>query len=181
MGTALREQGHKVRLIPAQFIKPYRKSNKNDFIDAEAIAGFPKRERPDTAARATDLQASESQPVFRLTTTNKNRRPAYLLTACFYQFNRLFCRCRRAFPLVNLWRLGGLCLLEPLDVLVLSFHVGLFRFGTVYRSRELAAKIASARTVVADVVVRVMEDRTVTRQCKNCEQKQHQESCHHVG
>src|SRR6201987_3251208 len=38
MGAALREQGHEVRLIPAQFIKPYRKSNKNDFIDAEAIA-----------------------------------------------------------------------------------------------------------------------------------------------
>ena len=38
MGSALREQGHQVRLIPAQFIKPYRKSNKNDFIDAEAIA-----------------------------------------------------------------------------------------------------------------------------------------------
>ena len=26
-----------MRLIPAQFVKPYRKSNKNDFIDAEAI------------------------------------------------------------------------------------------------------------------------------------------------
>jgi len=38
MGAALREQGHHVRLIPAQFVKPYRKSNKNDFIDAEAIA-----------------------------------------------------------------------------------------------------------------------------------------------
>jgi len=38
MGAALRGQGHEVRLIPAQFIKPYRKSNKNDFIDAEAIA-----------------------------------------------------------------------------------------------------------------------------------------------
>jgi len=25
-------------LIPAQFVKPYRKSNKNDFLDAEAIA-----------------------------------------------------------------------------------------------------------------------------------------------
>jgi transposase len=37
MGAALREQGHDVRLIPAQFIKPYRKSNKNDFVDAEAI------------------------------------------------------------------------------------------------------------------------------------------------
>src|ERR1044071_9160372 len=38
LGTALREQGHQVRLIPAQFVKPYRKSNKNDFIDAEVIA-----------------------------------------------------------------------------------------------------------------------------------------------
>jgi len=38
VGAALREQGHEVRLIPAQFLKPYRKSNKNDFLDAEAIA-----------------------------------------------------------------------------------------------------------------------------------------------
>ncbi len=38
VGSALREQGHQVRLIPAQFVKPYRKSNKNDFLDAEAIA-----------------------------------------------------------------------------------------------------------------------------------------------
>lgn len=30
--------GHKVRIIPAQFVKPYVKSNKNDTIDAEAIA-----------------------------------------------------------------------------------------------------------------------------------------------
>jgi hypothetical protein len=32
LGTVLREQGHQVRLIPAQFVKPYRKTNKNDFI-----------------------------------------------------------------------------------------------------------------------------------------------------
>src|SRR6516162_3372669 len=38
LGAGLREQGHQVRLIPAQFVKPYRKSNKNDFLDAEAIA-----------------------------------------------------------------------------------------------------------------------------------------------
>ena len=38
MGAALRGQGHQVRLIPAQFVKPYRKLNKNDFLDAEAIA-----------------------------------------------------------------------------------------------------------------------------------------------
>ena len=30
--------GHQVRIIPAQFVKPYVKSNKNDIIDAEAIA-----------------------------------------------------------------------------------------------------------------------------------------------
>jgi transposase len=30
--------GHDVRIIPAQFVKPYLKSNKNDFNDAEAIA-----------------------------------------------------------------------------------------------------------------------------------------------
>src|ERR1700723_1324860 len=38
LGRVLREQGHDVKLIPAQFVKPYVKSNKNDFLDAEAIA-----------------------------------------------------------------------------------------------------------------------------------------------
>ena len=45
LGRALREQGHEVRLIPAQYVKPYVKTNKSDFIDAEAIAeavGRPK-------------------------------------------------------------------------------------------------------------------------------------------
>src|SRR5437764_3563537 len=38
LGRALREQGHDVRLIPAQYVKAFVKTNKNDFIDAEAIA-----------------------------------------------------------------------------------------------------------------------------------------------
>jgi transposase len=38
IGAALRDQSHDVRLIPAQFVKPFVKSNKNDFLDAEAIA-----------------------------------------------------------------------------------------------------------------------------------------------
>jgi transposase len=38
LGRALREQGHEVRLIPAQYVKPYVKTNKSDYIDAEAIA-----------------------------------------------------------------------------------------------------------------------------------------------
>jgi transposase len=51
LGRALREQGHDVRLIPAQFVKPFVKSNKNDFVDAEAIAEAVERKnialRPD--------------------------------------------------------------------------------------------------------------------------------------
>src|SRR5579872_4876639 len=38
LARALREQGHEVRLIPAQYVKPYVKTNKNDYVDAEAIA-----------------------------------------------------------------------------------------------------------------------------------------------
>jgi transposase len=38
LGRALKQQGHDVRLIAAQFVKPFVKSNKNDFVDAEAIA-----------------------------------------------------------------------------------------------------------------------------------------------
>src|SRR6516162_9660419 len=38
LGRALREQGHDVRLMPAQYVKPFVKTNKNDYIDAEAIA-----------------------------------------------------------------------------------------------------------------------------------------------
>ena len=38
LGRVLRQQGHNVKLIPAQFVKPFVKSNKNDFLDAEVIA-----------------------------------------------------------------------------------------------------------------------------------------------
>jgi transposase len=38
LGRALQEQGHEVRLMPAQYVKPYVKTNKNDYVDAEAIA-----------------------------------------------------------------------------------------------------------------------------------------------
>ncbi|MCV2880397.1 IS110 family transposase [Sedimentimonas flavescens] len=38
LARKLRELGHDVRIIPAQFVKPYVKSHKNDIIDAEAIA-----------------------------------------------------------------------------------------------------------------------------------------------
>lgn len=37
-GRVFAKAGHEVRILPAQFVKPYLKANKNDFNDAEAIA-----------------------------------------------------------------------------------------------------------------------------------------------
>jgi transposase len=56
LGRALREQGHDVKLIPAQFVKPFVKSNKNDFLDAEAIAEAVDRENMRFVPIKTDDQ-----------------------------------------------------------------------------------------------------------------------------
>jgi transposase len=61
LGRALREQGHEVRLIPAQFVRRFVKSNKNDYRDAEAIAEAVERENMRFVSLKTedqlDLQA----------------------------------------------------------------------------------------------------------------------------
>jgi transposase len=56
LGRALRAQGHDVKLIPAQFVKPFVKSNKNDFIDAEAIAEAVERQNMRFVPIKTDDQ-----------------------------------------------------------------------------------------------------------------------------
>jgi len=38
IGRQLAAVGHDVRLIPAQYVKPFLKGHKNDYRDAEAIA-----------------------------------------------------------------------------------------------------------------------------------------------
>ena len=45
LGRPLRAQGHDVRLMPAQYVKPYVQTNKSDYIDAEAIAEAVQRPR----------------------------------------------------------------------------------------------------------------------------------------
>jgi len=61
LGRALREQGHDVRLIPAQYVKPYVKTNKSDYIDAEAISEAVQRPTmrfvPIKTEEQLDLQA----------------------------------------------------------------------------------------------------------------------------
>ena len=61
LGRAVREQGHEVRLMPAQYVKPYVQTNKSDFLDAEAIAEAVQRPRmrfvPIKTEEQLDLQA----------------------------------------------------------------------------------------------------------------------------
>ncbi len=61
LGRALREQGHSVRLMPAQYVKPYVQTNKSDYLDAEAIAEAVQRPRmrfvPIKTEEQLDLQA----------------------------------------------------------------------------------------------------------------------------
>jgi transposase len=56
LARALREQGHDARLIPAKYVKPYVKTNKNDYIDAEAIAEAVGRARMRFVPIKTDDQ-----------------------------------------------------------------------------------------------------------------------------
>jgi transposase len=56
LARALREQGHDVRLMPARYVKPYVKTNKNDYIDAEACAEAVTRPRMRFVPIKTDDQ-----------------------------------------------------------------------------------------------------------------------------
>jgi transposase len=61
-GRKFAAAGHEVRIIPAQFVKPYVKSNKNDYNDAEAIAEAGSRGTmrcvPLKSAEQLELQAT---------------------------------------------------------------------------------------------------------------------------
>lgn len=61
-GRRFAAAGHDVRIIPAQFVKPYVKSNKNDYNDAEAIAEAGSRGTmrcvPLKSAEQLELQAT---------------------------------------------------------------------------------------------------------------------------
>src|SRR5271163_2538403 len=77
LGRALRKQGHEVRLIPAQFVKPFVKSNKNDFIDAEAIAEAVERKNMRFVPIKTDDQL-DLQAIHRVRDRLMSRRTAVI-------------------------------------------------------------------------------------------------------
>lgn len=61
LGRQLQKQGYEVKLIPAQFVRPFVKSQKNDYADAEAIAEAVQRPTmrfvPIKSEEQLDLQA----------------------------------------------------------------------------------------------------------------------------
>lgn len=61
IGRRLSAFGHEVRLIPGQYVKPFRKGQKNDYRDAEAIAEAVQRPTmrfvPIKSSEQLDLQA----------------------------------------------------------------------------------------------------------------------------
>jgi transposase len=77
IGRALRKQGHEVRLIAAQFVKPFVKSNKNDFIDAEAIAEAVERKNMRFVPIKTDDQL-DLQAIHRVRDRLVSRRTAVI-------------------------------------------------------------------------------------------------------
>ena len=85
LGRALREQGHDVKLIPAQFVRPFVKSNKNDFLDAEAIAEAVGRQNmrfvPIKTDDQLDLQALHRVRDRLITRRNVRDQPVACLPA----------------------------------------------------------------------------------------------------
>ena len=77
LGRALRKQGHDVRLIAAQFVKPFVKSNKNDFVDAEAIAEAVERKNMRFVPIKTDDQL-DLQAIHRVRDRLISRRTAMI-------------------------------------------------------------------------------------------------------
>jgi len=77
LGATLRRQGHDARLIPAQFVKPFLKSNKNDFLDAEAIAEAVARQNMRFVPIKTDDQL-DLQALHRVRDRLVQRRTAVI-------------------------------------------------------------------------------------------------------
>lgn len=84
-GRVFAEAGHDVRIVPAQFVKPYVKTNKNDYHDAAAIAEAASRASmrcvPLKSLEQLELQALHRvrQGVVRERTAVVNQMRALLL------------------------------------------------------------------------------------------------------
>jgi transposase len=64
-GRKLQQLGHEVKLIAPQYVVPYRRKNKNDFNDAEAIAEAAQRSNM-TFVPIKSIEQQDVQMVLRI-------------------------------------------------------------------------------------------------------------------
>lgn len=86
------EYGHQVKLIPPQYVKPYVKTNKNDFIDADAIAEAAMRPKMRFVSPKTE-QAQLSAVVRKVRSSNIKER-----TACMNRIGAILLEFGISFP-----------------------------------------------------------------------------------
>jgi transposase len=84
--------GHRVKLIPPQYVKPYVKTNKNDFIDADAIAEAATR----PSMRFVSVKTKEAQVLSVI----QRIRSSYIKerTACMSRIGAILLEFGMAFP-----------------------------------------------------------------------------------
>lgn len=83
---------HTTKLIPPQYVKPYVKTNKNDFIDADAIAEAASR----PSMRFVSVKTEESQVISVI----QRVRSSYLKdrTACMFRIGSILLEFGMSFP-----------------------------------------------------------------------------------
>lgn len=86
------EYGHNVKLIPAQYVKPYVKSHKNDFIDADAIA--------EAATRPNMRFVSPKSEQAQISTVIRRIRTGYIRerTSCMNRIGSILLEFGISFP-----------------------------------------------------------------------------------
>ena len=77
LGRELEAQGHTVRLMPPQYVKPFVKSNKNDYRDAEATAEAVQRPTMRFVPLKTEAQL-DLQTIHRVRQRLVGRRTALI-------------------------------------------------------------------------------------------------------
>lgn len=84
--------GHQVKLIPAQYVKPYVKTNKNDFIDADVIA--------EASMRPNMRFVSPKSELAQVCTVVRKIRAGYLKekTACMNRIGSILLEFGISFP-----------------------------------------------------------------------------------
>jgi transposase len=66
LGRALRDQGHEVRLIPAQYVKPYVKTNKSDYQWRQPFPGSIQQAQSGQVHPVSTSMASLNSGVYML-------------------------------------------------------------------------------------------------------------------